>query len=83
MGERARHTEGFTLAELLLSVAIILVLAAIAVPSIIAVQSNLRMLELNNAAEQIANAAQAQMTAQKGVWHLVVVHPEGRHGQRR
>ena len=70
MGERARHTEGFTLAELLPSVAIILVLAAIAVPSIIAVQSNLRMLELNNAAEQIANAAQAQMTAQKvsGTW---------------
>lgn len=70
MGERARHTEGFTLAELLLAVAIILVLAAIAIPSIIAVQSNLRMLELNNAAEQIANAAQAQMTAQKvsGTW---------------
>ena len=33
-------------------------------------QNNMRMLELNNAAQAIANAAQAQMTAKK-VSHVV------------
>ncbi len=71
---RTRHIEGFTLAELLLAIAVVLVLAAIAIPSIIAAQSNLRMLELNNAAEQIANAAQTQMTAKKvsGTWWSII-----------
>lgn len=70
MAKRGRHTEGFTLAELLMSVAIILILAAIAFPSIVLAQNNMRMLELNNAAQSIANAAQAQMTAKKvsGTW---------------
>ncbi len=70
MSARTRHIEGFTLAELLLSIAIVLILAAIAIPSIISAQNNMRMLELDNAAEQIANAAQNQMTAQKvsGTW---------------
>ena len=70
MAKRGRHTEGFTLAELLMSVAIVLILAAIAFPSIVSAQNNMRMLELNNAAQAIANAAQAQMTAKKvsGTW---------------
>ena len=70
MAKMGRHTEGFTLAELLMSVAIILILAAIAFPSIVSAQNNMRMLELNNAAQAIANAAQAQMTAKKvsGTW---------------
>ena len=70
MAKRGRHTEGFTLAELLMSVAIVLILAAIAFPSIVSAQNNMRMLELNNAAQSIANAAQAQMTAKKvsGTW---------------
>lgn len=70
MAKRGRHTEGFTLAELLMSVAIILILAAIAFPSIVSAQNNMRMLELNNAAQSIANAAQAQMTSKKvsGTW---------------
>lgn len=74
MEGRGKHTEGFTLAELLLSIAIILVLATMAMPSIVAAQSNMRMLELNNAAEAIANAAQAQMTAQKvsGTWLALI-----------
>ena len=70
MARRGRHTEGFTLAELLMSVAIILVLAAIAFPSIVSAQNNMRMLELNNAAQSIANAAQAQMTAQESIGHV-------------
>ena len=44
MAKRGRHTEGFTLAELLMSVAIILILAAIAFPSIVSAQNNMRML---------------------------------------
>lgn len=68
------HTKGFTLAELLLSVAILLVLAALAFPSIVSAQNNMRMVELNNAAESIANAAQSQMTAKKvsGAWWSIV-----------
>lgn len=67
---RTKHNAGFTLAELLIVIAIILVLAALAIPSIITAQNNMRMLELNNAAESIANAAQTQMTAKKvaGTW---------------
>lgn len=70
MTDRVKHTAGFTLAELMMSIAIILILAAIAIPSIFNAQSNMRMVELNNAAQSIANAAQTQMTAMKvsGTW---------------
>ena len=70
MTDRVKHTAGFTLAELMMSIAIILVLAAIAIPSFITAQNNMRMVELNNAAQSIANAAQTQMTAKKvsGTW---------------
>lgn len=70
MTERDKDTAGFTLAELMMSIAIILILAAIAIPSIITAQNNMRMVELNNAAQSLANAAQTQMTAMKasGTW---------------
>lgn len=70
MTDRVKHTAGFTLAELMMSIAIILVLAAIAIPSFITAQNNMRMVELNSAAQSIANAAQTQMTAKKvsGTW---------------
>lgn len=70
MLDRDRNTQGFTLAELLLAIAIVLVLAALAAPSISNIQRNMRMLELDGAASDIAVAAQHQMTSMKvsGTW---------------
>ncbi len=73
------HIEGFTLSELLLAVALVIVLAAIALPSLMAAQSSLRMTELDNAASRIASAAQLQMTAKKnaGTWHALMAEDGG------
>lgn len=74
-----RHSEGFTLSELLLSVAIVLVLVLIAVPSVISAQGDLRMAELNDSARQIANVAQSQITSLKGAgtWYAEITDDEG------
>ena len=79
MIERMRNKAGFTLAELMMSIAIVLILAAIALPSIFTAQNNMRMVELNNAAQSIANAAQAQMTSMKvsGTWLPVINNDDG------
>ncbi|MEF9925882.1 MAG: type II secretion system protein, partial [Raoultibacter sp.] len=63
-------TRGFTLAELLMSIAIIFILVLIALPTVVSTQKNMHMLELNNAANQVATAVQTQMTADKvsGTW---------------
>ncbi|WP_139651336.1 prepilin-type N-terminal cleavage/methylation domain-containing protein [Raoultibacter phocaeensis] len=70
MVDRAHDIRGFTLAELLLAIAIMVVLFALAVPSIFSIQKNMRMVELDAAASDIAIAAQHQMTAMKvsGTW---------------
>ena len=54
---------GFSLAELLAVVAILGILAAIAIPSAVSIQRDLKMLELNDTARQIFIAAQNQLTA--------------------
>lgn len=79
MANRAKDIRGFTLAELLLAIAIMVVLFALAVPSIFSIQKNMRMVELDAAASDIAVAAQQQMTSMKvsGTWvGLLDEHPE-------
>ena len=79
MADRAKDIRGFTLAELLLAIAIMVVLFALAVPSIFSIQKNMRMVELDAAASDIAVAAQQQMTSMKvsGTWvGLLDEHPE-------
>lgn len=68
--EQLESTRGFTLAELLLAIAIIVVLVTIALPSIFSAQRNMHMVELDSAAKQIAEAAQTKMTSLKisGIW---------------
>lgn len=70
MLDQSKNNRGFTLAELLMAIAIIMVLAAIAIPSVANAQRNMHMVELDSAANQIALAAQNQMTSMKvsGTW---------------
>jgi type II secretory pathway pseudopilin PulG len=65
-----RKTGGFTLSELLVSVAILIILLALATPSIISAQRNMHLTELDNDANSIAIAAQSTMTKMKvaGTW---------------
>lgn len=53
---------GYTMAEVLIVVAIIAILAAIAVPSVITVQKNYQMLKLDEAARSIFTSAQSRMS---------------------
>ena len=66
-----RGIEGFTLAELLLVIAIAAVFSAIAIPSFFSIQNNMRISELDSAASNLAQAAQNQMTSKKinGTWN--------------
>ena len=53
---------GFTLTEMLTVVAILAILIAVAVPGVSAVQRNMKMMELDNAAKSIFVAAQNRMS---------------------
>ncbi|MGI6105954.1 MAG: pilus assembly FimT family protein [Raoultibacter sp.] len=74
MFSRRSLNKGFTLSELLVSVAITAILVLIAVPSIFSIQDNMRMVELNSAAQSISQAAQAKMTSLKtnGTWYSTI-----------
>lgn len=61
-GLKQRKRAGFTMAEVLVVVAVVGILAGIAIPSIISVQKNLKMTEADSAARSIYIAAQNRMS---------------------
>ncbi len=56
---------GFTLTEMLVTIGILAVLLAVAIPAIITVRGNLKMRELDDTAREIFLAAQNSLTARK------------------
>ena len=66
--------KGFTLAELMITVAIIGVLAAVSFIAVAGHQKKLRLLEMDNTAREIFNAAQNHLTQSKsnGLWDKLV-----------
>lgn len=65
-----RAKKGFTLAELMIALAILALISAIAVPSVISVRNNLMMTERDNLARQIFHAAQQQLLSKKSAGTL-------------
>lgn len=67
---RIRRSKGFTLAELMLTTAIIIILAGLGFIALINYQKNLKLTEMDNAAREIFVAAQNHLTASEksGEW---------------
>ena len=61
---RWKNRKGFTLAELMLAVAIIIVLASLAILGVTQYLRSLHLLEMDNAAKEIFYAAQNRITAE-------------------
>ena len=60
--EHTKKTQGFSLAEVLMTVAILLILLALIVPAVFVLQKNLRQKELDSKAETIYMAVQERLT---------------------
>ena len=60
-----KKSQGFTLAEVLIVVAIIVILLAVAIPNIISYYRSLKLTELDDSARTIFMAAQNRLTAMK------------------
>ncbi len=60
--EHTQKTQGFSLAEVLMTVAILLILLALIVPAVFVLQKNLRQKELDSKAETIYMAVQERLT---------------------
>ena len=63
-GNRWTNNKGFTLAELMLAVAIIIILGALAMVGVTRYLNGLHLLEMDNAAKEIFYAAQNRITAE-------------------
>ena len=70
--QNKQNNRGFTLAEMLIGVAILVVLMSIAIPGAVAFQRKLHMAELDDYARQIFMAAQSEMTNMKASGRLDV-----------
>lgn len=62
--------KGFTLQEMLLAIAILIIILAIAIPSIIALRKNLQINELDDTARQIYLVVQNKLTTMKATGSL-------------
>lgn len=68
--KQSSKKEGFTLLEMLIGVAVLVILLAVSIPSIIAASRNLNMTKLDEAAKEIFTAAQNRLTAMKASGEL-------------
>ena len=67
---RKRSIAGFTMAEVLITVGIVAILLAVAVPGVIAARASLKMTELDATAREIFLAAQNSLTGHKAAGTL-------------
>lgn len=74
-GKQNRLRAGFTLAELLITLAIVSILLAVAIPGVFAIRKDLRITELDSYAREIFLASQNNLTARLSAGTLEEVAP--------
>ena len=79
LSEQKRRA-GFTLAEILVTVAILTILLALAVPNVLAYYRRLKLAELDDSARAIFMAAQNRMTAMINAGEMEKLTPDGTTG---
>ena len=79
LSEQKRRA-GFTLAEILVAVAILTILLALAVPNVLAYYRRLKLTELDDSARAIFMAAQNRMTAMINAGEMEKLTPDGTTG---
>ncbi len=75
-----KRRAGFTLAEILVAVAILTILLALAVPNVLAYYRRLKLAELDDSARAIFMAAQNRMTAMINAGEMEKLTPNGTTG---